>query len=514
MKKLGEHLLEKGVLTKDQLNHALSIQKNTKSKLGNILVNQGYLKESDLKKILAEQYNLSVFEDEGVVLTADTQRQFPKHLIEKFNVIPIKYTDKGFYVGISDVSTLNEIPDLAFALGKNIIPLLFSDVMHEKIISDLMIHPYGESDYFLETFESFLKKRTKGEISLEILVQNILLFDNGIQQIIFSENTPPMAKKIGHFYKLTSKGLNRSYMLNFIKELTDEIKRKKLVDKGYVNFKKTIDKNIFNVTVLKHKSHFTISLKLIKTSIPNLDKIGFGNEILKMIKNPLKGIYLLTAPYGHGKATARASILNFFNNEKKLNILNIEKTIAYDISSRNSLITQYETGPTTNTYFNYVNLSYELDPDLLVVSHIPDINTFETILNFAESGRPVFVTFESGSITGTLEKLFSMVDENQKSYFLSKFTSLLKIILNYKLIPLQGSQRKILTYEYILNSVKLTKMIKDQAFDYINSQLKGAQDFVPIEKKLAQMFKEGKIDLEIAENYANDAELLHNYINQ
>ncbi len=512
MKKLGEYLVEKGVLTREQLNLALETQKSTKDKLGNILVKLGFISDKELYKVLAEQYNLSVFEEEGIVLTVDTQRKFPKNLIEKYNVIPVKYTEKGFYVGISNISSLNDIPDIAFALGKNVIPVLFTDALHEKIISDLMHHSYGETDYFLETFESFLKKRFKGEMSLEKLVQTILAFDKGIQQIIFSENSPPTVKKIGHFYKLSLKNLNRNHILSFIKELTDDNDRKKIVNKGYVNFRKPIGENYYNITVIKHKSHFTISLKLIRTTVTSLDSLGFEHNVLKILKNPLRGLYLFIAPFGHGKSMVKSSLLSYYNKEKRKNILSIEKNIDYDIKSDSSLVTQYEVGSNMEEYASYVSLAYEIDPDVLMVSHIPDSETLEKLLDFSESGRPVFVTFESGSISGALEKLFSFVDSNKKNYLLGKFTNQLQIIINFKMIPVLGIQRKILIYEYILNSNKLKKMIKDQTFDYIDTQLKGVQDFIPIEKKLADLFNKGTVDLETCENYADNLDNFHKYV--
>jgi Tfp pilus assembly pilus retraction ATPase PilT len=253
-------------------------------------------------------------------------------------------------------------------------------------------------------------------------------------------------------------------------------------------------------------------LKLIRTDITDLEKLGFEENLLKLLKNPLKGIYLLVAPFGHGKSIVRSSLLNYFNNEKKMNILSIEKNIDYDITSENSLVTQYEVGDNMKSYSKYVRLAYEIDPDILMVSHIPDLETLTTILDISESGRPVFITMESGSISGSLEKLFSLIEENKKSFITSKFINLLQVIVNFKMIPIMGVQRRVLVYEYVQNSKKLKKIIKEQAFNYIDSQLKGVQEFVPIEKRLADLFNQGKIDLETCEKYIYDLENLNVYV--
>lgn len=512
MKKLGEYLVEKGALTLEQLNTALSRQKATKGRLGNILIKLGFIKESELNRLLAEQYHLALFEDDDMILNINVQKSFPKTLIEKFGVIPVKLTDKDFYIGISDVHVLNDIPDITFALGKNVIPILFSDSMHEKVYSDILSHPYGIKDYHFETFDKFFKKRSEGIYSITTLVDSILAFDSGINQILLSENNPPFVKKIRHFYKQSIEQIDRKKLLSFIKELTDEKIRKKLIENGNVYFKKNIGKYFLNFTILKHKAHYTINIKTIPSVVPHFDKLGLDREILKILTNPVKGVYFLVAPLGHGKSMAMGSLLNYYNHEKFLNILSIEEGIQYDIISENSLVTQYEVTAESDSYQKGVKLAYDIDPDILMVSSIPDGKTLELMLDFAESGRPVIVSFESGSIAGAFEKLFSLVDINKKSYLISKFTNLMKVIVNFRMVPVKGIQSKLLVYEYIQNVAKLKKIIKDGSYGFINSQLKGSSDFIPIEKKLADLFHNGTIDLESGENFADDIEMFRKYI--
>jgi type IV pilus assembly protein PilB len=512
MKKLGEFLLEKGILTEEKLKIALEKQNISKDKLGNILIKLGFIKESVLNKLLAEQYRLEAFDKDDLLITVNVQKNFPKNIIEKYKVIPLEFNEKDFKIAISDMSVLNDIHEINFAIGKNVTPVLIPDSMFEKIFSDLLRHQYGSKDYLFETFEKFLQKHNNGKTDILTIIDAITSFDSGVHQILISENTPIFVKKIGHFYKQSNKQVDRQSMLGYIKELTDEQLRKKLIHDSFIHFKKTINKYSYNITILKNKSHYSINVKKIFSIIPNIEKLINDKIFVDILTVPTNGIYFLTSPISHGKSMIMASLLNYFNKEKILNILTIEENIQFDIGSENSLITQYEINQVNYGYEKVIELVYDLEPDILMVSNLKDEKILELAMSFAEAGKPVILTFEAGSISGAFEKLFSSVDINKKSYFINKFLNLVKIVANFRMIPVHGVERKLLVYEYITAIAKIKKLIQDETYNFINSQLKGTPDFIPIEKKLAEMFLNNVITLETGERYSEDIEMFYRFI--
>lgn len=94
---------------------------------------------------------------------------------------------------------------------------------------------------------------------------------------------------------------------------------------------------------------------------------------------------------------------------------------------------------------------------------------------------------------------------------MNKFASHLRLVVNFRLVPVETIERKAMIYEYMYNSFKLRKALKESNFMYIDTQLRGTADYMPFEKTLAEFYVKKLIDLDTAENYSLDFELFKNY---
>ncbi|MEF3255384.1 MAG: hypothetical protein K6348_07480, partial [Deferribacterales bacterium] len=128
MKKLGEILIERNILTKAELDQLLEKQKVTKEKLGDLVVKNGYLTEDRLLKIVAEQYGLQYVNIREVVIPVYLQKEFNYEILKRYRIVPLKLEDKKLYVGINNVDVLREIDEISFNLGKNVTPVLLNAV--------------------------------------------------------------------------------------------------------------------------------------------------------------------------------------------------------------------------------------------------------------------------------------------------------------------------------------------------------------------------------------------------
>lgn len=122
--KLGELLLEAGLITKDQLDIALSNQREWGGKLGSILVNMGFVKEKKLGEFLSHQFNIPNIDLGSIRIKNDTLKLVRKDIAEKYMLIPVAYqkTDnvKRILVAMSDPLDLRAIDDIQFSTGMKV----------------------------------------------------------------------------------------------------------------------------------------------------------------------------------------------------------------------------------------------------------------------------------------------------------------------------------------------------------------------------------------------------------
>lgn len=508
---LGDMLVSNKLITQDQLNFALKRQQITKEKLGKILVKSGFIDDYTLSEFLIKKHNVLKYEKDFLTIPATLQKKYPLKFILESRVIPFKEENNTLLVGINDFNILTEIEVIGQKIGKKIVPYFFKDAMFEKIITELSNFPYGVKDYTFISFQSFSTGKLSENFTLSEFLKVINEFDKSINYLILLEGESPVVRKSRSIYDLIFKVFTKKDILNFIKEITDDAIRKKLIQENFVIIKKEMNNKYYNFTIVKNNNNFAIHIKHALTNVMDFENLGFKDDIKQYIARVPNGVTFFLAPLKHGKSSVFSSILSYYNKQKPFKIFSIDYKFEYDIFRNKSLITQIECKDQSE-FSSKLKLALELEPDILFVSDIPDVQTLEIVLNMAESGVSVFASMDGSSVVGMFEKI-SITAGDAAGYYLNKLSDILSCIINMRLVPVKGVDRKILVYETIFNNFKLKKLVKEKNFNNIETQIKGTGDFVPIEKKMAELFLKGTIEYERGEAFCSDAELYKRYCN-
>lgn len=119
-RKLGEILVEKGFITREELERALEIQKEEKKPLGEVLIETGYITEDQLLEALSEQYGVPILKELPKNIPLNVVGSIPKNIIESLHVIPVEKKEDGTLVVVTDNGT--NIPrikqEIRFLTGK------------------------------------------------------------------------------------------------------------------------------------------------------------------------------------------------------------------------------------------------------------------------------------------------------------------------------------------------------------------------------------------------------------
>ena len=135
--KISELLIDSGLISQEQLQEALEIQKQSGEKLGNIIVSQSYVSEPQIMEVLEFQLGIPFVDLNNTKIPSEVQRVIPYNLIRRHNVVPVKIEMNMLYVAMDDPLNFIAIEDLRMATSYEIVPMISSKEAITSTISKL-----------------------------------------------------------------------------------------------------------------------------------------------------------------------------------------------------------------------------------------------------------------------------------------------------------------------------------------------------------------------------------------
>ncbi len=264
----------------------------------------------------------------------------------------------------------------------------------------------------------------------------------------------------------------------------------------------------FRVNVFKEQNHLASAFRLIPVEIPELESLGLP-QVISRLTNLRQGLILVTGPTGHGKSTTLASMINRINMTRRSHIITIEDPIEYVYPKANALISQREMYLDTKTWPNALRAALREDPDVVLVGEMRDYETIASTITIAETGHLVLATLHTNSAAQSVDRIIDVFPENQQPQIRMQLSAVLEAILSQRLIPTIIPGR-VLAAELLLKTPALSELIRSSKTHLIDNliQTSGELGMINLETSLAKLVKEGKIAMEVAQNYSLRPDLL------
>jgi type IV pilus assembly protein PilB len=144
--KLGEMLLKKKLITKEQLDTAVEYQKSLGGKIGSIIVKLGYMTDEALTREIARHYNMEVTDLANMILPVNLLKAVPKDIIEKHHLIPVHQTNSVLTVCMSDPTDYEALDELQFITGKKIETTLATRDSIKRAIAEFLDQSDAQSE--------------------------------------------------------------------------------------------------------------------------------------------------------------------------------------------------------------------------------------------------------------------------------------------------------------------------------------------------------------------------------
>jgi type IV pilus assembly protein PilB len=429
-RRLGDTLLDQGLLTEEELATALEEQLRTGERLGRTLVRLALLSESEVADALSKHLGIKRVDFSELYLSAEVVDLVPAAFIMTKRVLPLEVENGSLLVAMVDPLDITVIDDLQRLTGKMVQPL----VATEEEIIDAFQRTRNISQSARELISRYKEEEAVAQEMdrLEYLgdapgvkLANLIL-EQAIKQKASDVHFEPHERGMRVRYRID--GLLRSiteiprHLRNDVNSRVkimagmDITERRKPQD-GRIQMtadRVEVDMRVSSLPTV-HGEKIVARILQKSSSLVKLEDFGFSPLDQRRIRRMLQlnqGLLLVTGPTGSGKSTTLFSFLNSLNSPEK-NIVTVEDPVEYRLDGVNHVQVNPKVGLTFATGLRTV---LRQDPDVIMVGEIRDEETGEIAVRSALTGHLVLSTLHTNSAVATISRLLNM---NMESYILS-----------------------------------------------------------------------------------------------
>ncbi|KIL53328.1 type II secretion system protein E [Jeotgalibacillus alimentarius] len=415
-KRLGDMLLEAGVLTQEQLEKTLA-EKQQHLKLGDALLERGYITEQQLIEVLEVQLGIERVSLYRYPFDTNLFTLIPKEDAQRKLIIPLKKEGDKLYVAMNDPMDFYTIEDLRLSTGFDIRPVISTK---DDIIRS--INKYYETE---EGFEELRIEETQ-EVSAQELTDMESPIIRLVNQLLSAASSQrasdihidPQETKV--LVRIRVDGVLRTervlpkhiqaMLTARIKILANiDITEQRIPQDGRIKINvdyKPIDLRVSTLPTV-YGEKIVLRILDLSSSLNDIQTLGFNRLNLQrfqsMIEKPT-GIVLITGPTGSGKSSTLYAALNKLNSED-VNIITVEDPVEYQLEGINQIQVNANVGL---TFAKGLRAILRQDPNIIMVGEIRDQETAEVAIRASLTGHLVLSTIHTNDSLSTVTRLFDM----------------------------------------------------------------------------------------------------------
>jgi len=422
---IGEILVARGYISREQLESVLQKQKVTPNKrLGEILVEDGILTQEQLNAALAERLGVESIDLGDFEIDSLAASMVPEKLARRYGALPIKFLDENtLLVAMVDPTNVFAIDDLRMMTGYDIKPAVataeevFNQIAKIHRMSEQVGEDISEGDFEGESEAAEADIRdVAAEAPIVKLVNGVISqgVDDGASDLHFEPQEKEMLVRFrvdGVLHEIMSIPKRmQSGVLSRIKVMADiDIAERRIPQDGRIGLivgGKPIDIRVATMPTVHGEK---IVLRLLDKSSVLLDlaDLGFSERALVRFETSYRkpyGAILVTGPTGSGKSTTLYATLNVLNTKEK-NIITVEDPVEYRMNG----INQTQINPKAGlTFASGLRAILRSDPDIVMVGEIRDKETAQIAIEAALTGHMVLSTLHTNDAPGALTRLTEM----------------------------------------------------------------------------------------------------------
>ena len=311
-------------------------------------------------------------------------------------------------------------------------------------------------------------------IQIDKLLQTVV--STKASDLHISVGQPPVLRLHGRMRKLETKVLEQEDTVALMKSITPERGQQELQEVGGFDFAFAFgDAARFRVAVFKQRGSVGMVLRQIPTDFLPMDTLGLPAICKELVARP-RGLFLVTGPTGSGKSTSLASMVNFINETMDHHIITIEDPIEFYHPHKKSTLTQREIGVDVPSFPEAIRRALRMDPDVILVGEMRDLETIEAAITAAETGHVVFGTLHTNSAEGTINRIIDVFPTNQQDQIRTQLSMSLIGVLSQTLLPKIGGGR-VAAHEMLVVTPATANLVRENKIFRITSTIQTGKKY-------------------------------------
>ena len=423
--RLGDALVKDGMISEEQLQKALELQKGSGRKLGETLIDAGMVTEENIAKVLSKQLGYESIDLQNISISKDVLDLVTPSVLKKNRVIPIEYAPDNMNilrVAMADPLDLDAMDDISIITGCQVEPLVSTprnvmlaiDRFYGQAEVATALEDYAKERLIVEEEDAFSEDINNSPIV--ILVKEMI--EKAARQRASDIHIEPLEKKVRVRYRIDGALYEKGrYDVRILPAMVARVKiiggmdisEKRKPQDGRIT--QIVDRTEYDirVSILPTVYGEKIVMRLASKNALNREKSQLGLKPIEMqqfdhiLKNP-HGILLVTGPTGSGKSTTLYTALSELNTED-VNIITVEDPVEANIDG----INQVQVNPKANlTFASALRSILRQDPDIIMIGEIRDQETAGIAVQASITGHLVVSTLHNNSSASTITRLADM----------------------------------------------------------------------------------------------------------
>ncbi len=314
-----------------------------------------------------------------------------------------------------------------------------------------------------------------------------------------SVGQPPVVRAGGRMRKLDAKVLTPDDTSALMKSITPDRCQQELQQKGGADFAiEYTDGYRFRVAIFKQRGSIGMVLRRIPFQFLTFEQLRMPEAIRSLIVRP-RGLLLVTGPTGSGKTTSLASMINFINDNYDRHIITLEDPIEYFHKHKKCTVNQREIGVDVHDFKEGIRRALRMDPDVILVGEMRDLETIHAAIEAAETGHVVFGTLHTSGAASTVNRIIDVFPKDQQDQVRTQLSTALMGVLSQSLLP-KIPESVIAAYEMMVVTPAIANLIRENKVYRIDSAIQTGrkEGMFLLDESLFRLWKEGLVAKEEA----------------
>lgn len=337
-----------------------------------------------------------------------------------------------------------------------------------------------------------------------------IAFEKRVSDIHFEVDNPPIFRARGHLIRSKLNNLTKKdteFIASAVMEQNNRMLPEHLMELDTSYNLSNVGR--FRVSIFRQRGNIGLVMRVIPHYIGAFEELNLP-PVLGNITQAPNGLILVCGPTGNGKSTTLASMIRYINDNFNYNVITIEDPIEFIFPSNKSCIIQREVGIDTEGFGGALKAAMRMDPDVIMVGEMRDLETIDACLKATETGHLVFSTLHTHNAASTINRIVGYFPPQTQENIRHRLSEALVATVSLRLVRGKNGETVLPAMEVMYATSTIKACIRDGHLDEIEQYIEKGRDeyhMQTLDQHLIQLCKQDIISLDEAKRISRSTDL-------